>query len=813
MSKVLSDYVLWDEFVAKGVVALTNGAFQRSYKLMPPSLDHVSNHERLATAERQNYAYRRLRDSYGLHFEEVFLPADGYAVPVDWPTQASALLDAERERDCLARGSQLESRQFVTVTSKPKKATAEWFKRWMFTSTKQVKRDVERELLDFLRTCEEIESTLSGVLSLRALSDNETASYLHFTATHSWQRVDAKAHPKLGAMLPVEPFDPYWGVGKLGSQYVQLVALSGYDNGTKPNMLEALDVRFPYRRVTRWLPMERGDARGLLRSRQQDAGMEETGAREELLAQVDKTHKPRASMADPQATADAEAAKKAGGQLDRRGLGMMTTTYVVWDESRDACQEKAKALRREIANAGLVTKSESLGVWGTWLGTLPGHLEPGARKVPLTTRNLADLAPSTRKWPGEQFDKGLAKCTGVKRPLLYTADPRPFRLTSAVDGGSANMAIFGSVGSGKSTLVNQICMQALVSSEVQVISLSKGRSELGPCLLSGGVEYAIGSQRASLAFQPFAHIDQPDEMRFAAEWLEGALAAVKCPVSPAQRIDLQESLSLMAAKKAPKFRTVTELRKDLTRRAPELSEALKPFSLEGLYGHIFDGNNADALGWRRWTMFDISALLAETVPAWVTEAATSMLLHLTYSRFNGQPTIMVCEEYPQYLHLERLRSAFASILDSRRKDQVRLFMVAQTPKQLAPYPELVASVQGACKVRLFGRDGSAKDRLSGDAYREWSVNESMLSAIAHLDQGHFLCTHPKGTREFDVRSGPLALAMCGMNEPHELKLLSELYERCKGDPDELLHALLVERKLELKAKELGRWMKARKAAA
>jgi type IV secretory pathway VirB4 component len=808
---VLSDHIQWQDWPAKGVVGLTNGGFMRCYRLMPPSLEHASDAARLGTANRASDQFRRLRDSYGLHFEEVFLPADGYSPKAEWPTLASAWLDAERERDCLSFGSQMESRHYLTVTSKPKGATRHWFQKFLFTGDNVATRDLDRDLAEFQRTCEDIQATLADAARLKPLTDNETASYLHFTATHNYQRwIRAENHPDIAKMLATEPFDPAWGVGKLGNNYVQFVALSGYDNGTKPQMLEDLDVRFPYRRVTRWLPVERGEARGMLRSRQLDAGMEEEGAREGLLKAFDKTHVARQSMADPQAAADAEAAKKAGGLLDRRGYGMMTATYVVWDESRSVCQDKVKALRKEIANAGLVAKSETLGTWGTWLGTLPGHLHSGSRKVPVTTRNLADLAPSTRKWPGEHHDRALEKATKLKRPIMYTADPHPFRLTFDQDGGSANLAIFGAMGSGKSVLLNHIALGHFAAPEMQVISLSVGRSELGPCILSGGAVYSIGAQK-SLAFQPLAHVDRPEEMRFAAEWLELVLDSVGTKVTPEQREALQVSLASMAGKK-PQIRTITELRKDLGSRAPELAAALKPFSHEGLYGHIFDGNDAAAIGWRRWTMFDIAALLQKTVPAWVVESALSLLLHLVRGRFNGQQTLLVCDEYPQYLHLSKLTGALKSTLETERKNHVRVLLAAQNPHQLHKHSDLAAVVQSACPVRIYGRDASAKDKVTATAYRDWSMSDEMVEAVTRLRQGHYFYYSPKGTREFDLRPGPIALTLTGMSSPDELKLISKLHAEHKDDTDRILAELLRARGLELKAKELEKWLKARTAA-
>jgi len=359
-------------------------------------------------------------------------------------------------------------------------------------------------------------------------------------------------------------------------------------------------------------------------------------------------------------------------------------------------------------------------------------------------------------------------------------------------------------------LLNHIALQHFAAPEMQVISLSVGRSELGPCVLSGGAVYSVGAKN-SVAFQPLAHVDRPEEMRFASEWLESCLESVGVRVTPDQRTRLQEALESMAGKKQH-VRTITELRKDLGSRAPELAAALKPFSLEGLYGHIFDGKDAGVIGWRRWTMFDIAALLEKTVPSWVVESALSLLLHLVTGRFNGQPTLLACDEYPQYLHLSKLTGALKSTLETQRKNHVRVILAAQNPHQLHKHSDLAAVVQSACPVRIYGLDASAKNSLTAEAYRAWGVSETMIESVTRLPQGHYLYYSPKGTREFDLRPGPIALTLTGMSSPDELKLISKLHAEHKDDTDRILAELLRARGLELKAKELEKWLKARQAA-
>ena len=814
MSRPLSSYLLWEGFVADDVVGLANGAFMRSYRMAPTSVEGITKTERLAIASRHSNGYRRLHASVGLHIEEQNVPTDQYAPPHKWSSAASALLDAERERDCVAFGRQFEPAHFLTVTSRPRTVTGTALKRWLLGGKVADRRELDAELSEFRQECADVESALAGVAALRAMGKDETCRYLYSTVSHRWQRVRAACHESLAMQLGSEPFEPTWRVCRLGEQYVEMISLSGFDDGTHPQSLENMRIRFPYRRTTRWRPIGQADARAMLNSRQSAAGMEIVSVREAARMEIEKTDRDREALRNKAAEMQALQFADAQAGLESCGYGELTPTFVVWGDTRAECRARAEKLRQEIADRGIICKSEVLSTWGSWLGTLPGHLDSGARKMPVTTRAFANLVPSSRRWAGARFDKTLADATGVKSPWMVTADPSLFRITTDVPGGAAHAVVLGGGGSGKSSFINQL---GLLFRWGRVISISVGCSELGPCLLSGGAMYCVGEAKSPLQFQPLARIDEPEQMRVAAEWLELALSAIGTPVTPQRRRALQQSLQLLA-RDNPRQRTITALRSDLKTRDPDLYRALQPFSREGHYGHIFDGDNGAALGWKPWTMFDIRALLTETIPEWVVTPAIAHMLHLIREQFGKGAVLLLLDEVPRWLHQSSLQGILQDVLDTRRKDEVRAIITAQTPGQLAAHDRLMSSVLSAARTRFFGRDTAALSGRSAAQYAEFGLTTAEIEHVSTMTQGSFLyksfADESPVTRAFDTNAGPIALTLAGLTHTErDLPRLAKFWREAHGDPDAMLRALLRAQGLEDKVKELQQWKIKREHAA
>ena len=191
--------------------------------------------------------------------------------------------------------------------------------------------------------------------------------------------------------------------------------------------------------------------------------------------------------------------------------------------------------------------------------------------------------PLSAVWAGPE---GNAHLCGA--PLLYatTEDHTPFRLVTH-QGDVGHTLVVGPTGAGKSVLLNLLSMQFKRYPDAQIFTFDKGASSRAMIEALGGDFYALGEPDTGLVFQPLRGIDEPSEMAWASEWISGLLESKGVDVTAEVENTVWSALESLAS--APEDqRTLTGLSALI--QDGDLRLALKPFTLEGAYGHILDGN-------------------------------------------------------------------------------------------------------------------------------------------------------------------------------------------------------------------------------
>ena len=102
----------------------------------------------------------------------------------------------------------------------------------------------------------------------------------------------------------------------------------------------------------------------------------------------------------------------------------------------------------------------------------------------------------------------------------------------------------------------------------------------------GASHYDLAAGRPDvLRFQPLAAVDEPADRVWAAEWIETLAALQGVTVTPAHRSRIDRALALLA-ENGRAYRTLTELSAQL--QHPELTAAIRPYTLIGQYGQLLD---------------------------------------------------------------------------------------------------------------------------------------------------------------------------------------------------------------------------------
>lgn len=800
----MGEHLPWCVFEAPGTVALWDGGFMKSYRCSASDVASMSAEERLQRCEGVAQALRQLGKGWAWLTEGQNVRTAGYPQS-EWPTTASAILDAERRADCTKRGAQFEMRHYLTLTQSAPSRAAEALSS-ILTSGNRAARDRQRE--DFLRQTSDLAKLLNTVLRLEEMTSDDVASYLRSTISTRRQRVSADDHEVLSESLADERFERGLRFSRLGDCYLAVCTLGGFPSKSTPQLLNCLTkLPFEFRWTTRGVAMDHAEMKQLMVDREQRALGQTEFAKDAFFKSLERfTNRQPVQQSAPYQRRDREAvqlADEAGDAMTRlatRSFCHMTTTFVLWE--RDAAQlvKNREHLRSELQRHGLVVRNETIEPVRPWRMSLPGNRDRGRRTFSVSTRNVADLMATSSLWQGRDYDHELARRTGVKRPWMFTADPVPFRINTDVPGGAAHTLVFGATGqAAKSTLLNHLGMQFLGWPSAQVISISVGRSELGPVLLNGGAAYSLGKPD-SPALQPLAYVDVESERVVALEWLQSCLVALGEAVTPDRTEALSDVLNMLATDE-PGLRTMTSLVGFLRTRSPELHQALMVYTHQGIYGHIFDGNNAARIGRRRWVMFDVKELLKMS-----SVAAVPAILHLDHMItrwFDGRPTMLQLDELPAWVDKHpQLEKLVVRVLDTNRKDNVRAVIVGQTPAQMAHLTRLQTSLKSGCATTIYGRD--AKVRTNAAAYKSMGATDTEIERIAELEFGSYLLSNEFGSRAFALNAGPIALALTGMSQPEQLAEVERLQSECDG-PDGLLELLLKRKGLLEQARKVLPW--------
>lgn len=760
----LADYLPWGFLIAPGVVLNKDGSFQRSAAYRGPDLDSSTAEELIAVCARINNVLRRFRSGWALFFEAARKPALDYPQST-WTNPLAWLVDEERRGKFEDVGAHFESAYYLTfVYLPPADAIGRAEKLLLDTPPDREQLSYKDYLTSFLNETDRALDLLRGVLpSVSALDDDATLTYLHST-------ISPKRHPVATPETPayldgvLADSDLTGGLEPmLGDYAMRTMSILGFPNMTEPGMLDDLNhLGFDYRWSTRFLPMDKAEATGVLaRYRRQWFAKRKSIAavikevmfnQESVLVDSDADNK----------TADADEALQELGS-DDVSYGYVTTTLTVLDTDHRIADEKARAVERVVNARGFVTIRESVNAVDAWLGSLPGHCYSNIRQPIIHTLNLAHMTPLSAAWAGPAENAHL---NGP--PLLYatTEGATPFRLVTH-HGDVGHTIIVGPTGAGKSVLLALIALQFHRYSDAQVYVFDKDRSAYAVTLGMGGDFYNLGAD-AEIGFQPLARIDNETNRVWALEWVLGLLAHEGVEVTPETKEMTWSALSNLAD--APvEERTITGLSALL--QSNTLRQALQPFTLDGPYGRLLDAGEerfelADFLCFEMNELFEEEGLVLPVL---------TYLFHRLEERFDGRPTMLILDEAWVFLDNPLFAGRIREWLKTLRKKNVSVIFATQSLADIAASAIAPAIIE-SCPSRIFLPNDKAIEPQMRVAYEQFGLNARQIEIIAHaMPARHYYFQSRLGCRLFDLDLGSIALAFCAATKDDQ-KLIASLID-------------------------------------
>lgn len=769
----LPDYLPWAALVASGVVLQKDAALQKTIAFRGPDLASSSPSELASAVARLNNALKRLGSGWSLfieaqRFEHSEYPSSTWRHPAAW------LLDRERRGQFEEAGSHFESSYFLTFVWKMPGSQGKKVSGLFYDDPEQADPvlDNERDLEQFQRQVHEITDIMAGVfIEVRELDDTETLTYLHSTISTNRHIVQAPDDPMyLDALLP----DQALSVGDicmLGDHAIPTVTFTGFPSTSLPGMLDELNhLQIEYRWVVRYIALDKEDARKEIEKYRRQWW----GKRKSLftLLKEEATKEPSALLDSAAANkaADADAALQELGD-DLVSFGIMTCTVTVSHPDLQEAMRRIRRVKQVIQSRGFVVKDETLNSREAWLGNIPGHVYANVRRPIISTLNLAHLMPLSAIWAGDEENRHLQEVTGTgtSHIICSTTGSTPFRLNLSI-GDVGHTLIVGPTGAGKSTLLAMLALQWLRYPKAQVVIFDKDRSSRSATLAVQGDYYEPGSEKASLAFQPLAAIDDPAERIWASFFILLLLREQHLQETPVLKKEIDDALQNLASSDRS-HRTLTVF-SDLV-QSGEVRDALRPYTMQGNYGEIFDADN-DSMVDGDWLTIEMNALM--TMSPEVLIPGLFYLFHRVEQRFGGRPTLLILDEAWLFLKHPVFMGQLQNWLKTLRKKHVSVVFATQEIADAADSP-IMATILSACHTKIYLPDEEALTPAMTDSYRKFGLSDTEITLLATARKKRdYYYRSVKGRRLFTLNMGPVALAFAGLSSPDDQRFMDSIEE-------------------------------------
>ena len=365
-AKGLPDLLPYAALVAPGVILNKDASFLAAWEVRGQDTASSTPDEMAYVSAQFNNAVKLLGTGWMLHMDAIRSSHRAYPAPGKghFPDPVTQMIDDERREYFNGSGNDAGQRCFSTstilsVTYKPNLNAAKMAGKAQAGAVSS--SGLEKALVQFQNTLEELEDALSAVLHMQRLGEY-TAYYADgedYTQSdllsHLQHCLSGELHPMrvpetpmyLDALLGSE--DLVGGIiPRLGNRHLAVISIDGLPQESYPAMLAELDaLPLEYRFSSRFLCLDQYDATKEINSYRK-------GWRQQVFRFMDQFFNNPNARANRDALLMAEDAETAltevqGGYV---GAGYLTSCIVLMHEDQERLQDWARELRRTIQTLG-----------------------------------------------------------------------------------------------------------------------------------------------------------------------------------------------------------------------------------------------------------------------------------------------------------------------------------------------------------------------------------------------------------------------------------------------------------------------------
>jgi type IV secretion system protein TrbE len=810
--------------VEAGIVRTKHDGLLVTYRVQPFDLGSLTDDEIGSVMVRLNNAFKRLTMGWAVWLDlhhKPWLPVQ----ETQWTHPVAGLVDEAQLASYRDITPLWTTELYLSLLYQPKPLLSSFVSSLLLTSSvssahQAFQRRIEEFKVEVYRFIDVIHA---GCLEITPLQSDALLTYLHRLVSEHDQPVRTPAIPThLDYLLADTPlvggFRP-----KLGDDYIFALSLSTLpeDETTANTLRQLLTLPFAYRWVTRWLPMEREDARKDMTSKERNLRSTSKGPRSMVYEMLTKRESRMKNTHVELKADDADLARHAVSS-DKVGFGDLTSTFLVKHPDLNEGTKYLRQLERVIHGAGLLTIRERMNSLEAWFGSLAG-ISPvvNARKLKVNTYNGIHTSAFHTPWAGQQ-QTSLFNAPPLFRAI--TEGCMAFGVSLHVDE-LAHTLVLGPSRFGKSALLSFLaCMwRRYPNARVVFLDILKAARATVHCL--GGNYFDVGNR--SMSFQVLGRVHNPQQFNIAYEWVldrvenaegvefsnndftqryvSGGLRRLAELPQPQRLIrtlitilaDHRRGIELIGEAKASRQGATRDPRYDSrVDRATKICSALAPFAQGGEYGYI-DGTHDD-ITTNQVTCFEMAQMMK--TPR-LSKALESHIWNRIYETFDGSPTLILWDEASEALKNPHRRKRIDRDILMLAKQRVTLVLATQVIEHITD-SEIGPTLLQNCLTRILLPNPTALSPKVRPGYEALGLNETEITTIAQAipKRQYYLrqemMQHTEGRRLFDLPLCPIAKAVCGSSTPEDQKLIDRVLEdhgserfavhwlKAKGFPDE-----------------------------
>jgi type IV secretion system protein VirB4 len=773
----LSDLLPWAALIDPGIVLQKDGSLLSCWEIRGEDAAGARPEQLKYISDRVNASMLTLGTGWAVFADAVRMPAMGYPEPEEsfFPDRVSAMIDNER-RKTFGSGKFYSTRSVLSVVYKASDLSDQMVALVVDDDARRYDA-LEKSLETFRTGIREFEVALSTAVKLTRLTGYEEED--EYGQTHNYSPllsflqlcVTGEEYPLIVPSFCPVYLDVLLGnrdlIGglapRIDDKYIAVVSLDGLPHESYPAMMSVLEMLpVAYRFSTRFICLSQLEAL-------QEVDKYRKTWRQQIFKFFDQVFNKANARQNRDAVRMTEDAEEAYADV-QSGLvssGYYTASVTLLHEDRDELEEWCRKLRRMLQGIGFGARLESVNAVEAWLGTHPGNWYANVRRPLINTVNLAHLLPLSSIWPGRPY----APCPFYppqSPPLMYCATDgfTPFWFNLHV-GDLGHATIFGPTGAGKSTLLGLMAAQFRRYRNALVYAFDMGNSMYALCKGVGGIHLDIAGD-ASMSFCPLRHIDDANELSWAAEWLGSLCALQGLNILSRHRSAIYESLKQLAANPV-EMRSLTHFVQIVADE--EVRKALEHYTIKGSMGRLLDSLD-DQLHLSDFMVFEIQQFMNLGIENVI--PVLTYLFHRIELSLTGRPCLLILDEAWVMLGHEVFRGKIREWLKTLRKANCAVVLATQSLSDAMRSGILDVLVE-SCLTKVLLANNEARNDAQIGMYQALGCNERQIEIISTaVPKRDYYVMSPEGNRLVQLALDPATLAFVGASDKESVARIKHL---------------------------------------